>query len=1576
MIKPNWDIFKAKFSENPQDNFEWFCYLLFCKEFNKNFGIFRYKNQSAIETDPIEIDGQIIGWQAKFYTTSLSANKSDLLDTIEKAKSDYPKISKIIFYSNQEWAQHKGKEPKGKRDVESKAEELSIELDWRTTSFFESSFVAVDNEYISRHFFSSDKSIFNLIEEQIIHSENILNEIQTNIIFNDQTIEIDRSDDLERLKKASSQVKILSGVGGVGKTALIKNYYEQIKGKFPFYIFKATEFELANINALFTDMSFQDFVNAHKDEEDNFAVIDSAEKLLDLKNTDTFKEFLSCLVKNRWNLIFTTRDNYLEDLNYQFFEIYQIAPLNISLSNLDLKDLDEISDRYNFSLPKDEKLLDLIKNPFYLGQFLKFYIEGEETSYIDFKNALWNKIIKKSMPTREQCFLSIAFERANEGQFFVRPDCESNILNNELTNDGILGHESPHGYFITHDIYEEWALEKIIETEFIKKDNNITFFDNIGDSLPIRRSFRKWVSEKLLLKDKDIKSFIEDVIDNTEIQSFWKDEILISVLLSDYSTQFFELFKKELLENELALLRKLTFLLRIACKEIDEDVFSQLGIKSLSLFSLKYILTKPKGYGWKCLIKFVYDNLDKIGIDHIYFVLPIIYDWNSKSKEGETTRFASLIALSYYEWTIGERVYYSQGETKDNLLNTIIYGSSEIKDELKDIFEQVIKNKWKKHSEPYYDLSKAVLRKFDGITLCRALPNHVLQLADLFWTYIPSDDKYHRVHRKELENHFGMEKEYSDYFPASAYQTPIFWLLNISLKETVDFILAFTNKAVEHFAKSKFAEYEVREVDVYFDEDKTLKQYICHRLWCLYRGTQAAPNVLESIHMALEKYFLEIGKSLNTKTIETWLKYLLISSKSASISAVVASIVLALPEKTFNIAKILFKTKDFFFYDTARFTLDQTAKSNYSMGYVSNFHHQIYQDERIKTCDDDHRKWTLENLFLNYQLFRSDKTTKEEVEDRQKALWKILDHYYEELPEKSKETEADKTWRLYLARMDRRKMNIETESKDGQVYISFNPEIEPELKEYSEKSLEKSSAQFKYSALHLWSHYKYENNEDYKQYDQYEKNPNLALKEVKKIVEKLETIKTANGLKFDNSEDEGFHLSNHRIPAYVCSVLLEYHKKELSDPDKEYCKKIILQYAQSALLPGYRYQISDGTKPAITTLPLLIKEYTNEKDNIKNIILQNLFNDFPIGAGGNVFNEFAIVAVHKLWENNFEDAQALLFGYLKLKQNYEDLIQRIRQENRRKKIYKFDMEEVKTIFLKENNTIIEKTINNNLSINDLDDIEKYDLSILRTAFMIIPTGTDHSEHKEIVKKIISAFSKNLLSRDRDDRIRYEVRYNFLNKLAYFILSTKKQDIKEYLKPFIDNFNGAESVAELFTEFISTEDRLNAYDNFWTVWHAFKDKMIELCKDGDRYWYVDRIIMSYLFAQNPWKETATQWHTLKDENKRFFKKMSKQIGHCPSTLYAISKLLNGIGSPFLDDGIQWISQMLQNNQNLFTAKLETNTIYYIENLSRKFIYTNRAKIRKTKQLKQEVLIILDFLIGKGSAIGYMLRESIL
>jgi len=760
VIKANWYIFNVKFIENPQNNFEWFCYLLFCKEFNQPHGIFRYVNHSGMETNPIKVGDEFIAWEAKFYDDKLSDHKDEFIKKLEITKNKNPETTKMVFYTPLDWTESSNKtkrRTKQQDEVEKYGKENNIEIVWKGASFFESEFVSAQNEVISKHFFSLDKSVFDLIQVQKVHSENILAEIQTSIAFHDQNIEIDRSSDLERLKdSALEKVIILSGIGGVGKTAIVKNLYNQLKEEHPFYIFKATEFELRHINELFLGFNFQDFVFAHNDGI-KFIVIDSAEKLLDLGNTDPFKEFLVTLIQNNWKFIFTTRDNYLEDLNYQFFEIYKITPLNISISNLEIEELSALADNYKFLLPKDERLLELLKNPFYLNEYLKFYKASEAIDYIGFKEKLWNKIIKKSKPAREQCFLKIAFERANEGQFFINPVCEPQILVDELKSDGILGYESPHGYFITHDIYEEWALEKHIEAEFVRKPNNQEFFKRIGQSLPIRRSVRSWLSEKLLLADLSIKDFIDEVIGDPKIESHWKDATLIAVLLSDYSDVFFELFKEKLKENDHELLKRITFLLRIACKEVDDEFFKIIGMKNVNLFSMKYVLTKPKGKGWQSLIKFIFENLEKIGPRNIYFVLPIIYDWNSKVKVGTTTRLASLIALRYYQWTITEKIYFNRDDEKDHLFQTIIYGSSEIKNELEDILKEIIKNRWKNHRDPYYDLSQVILTQFEGVYVSSIMPAQVLQLADLFWSYTPVKSGYYHDSLIGVENYFGIE---------------------------------------------------------------------------------------------------------------------------------------------------------------------------------------------------------------------------------------------------------------------------------------------------------------------------------------------------------------------------------------------------------------------------------------------------------------------------------------------------------------------------------------------------------------------------------------------------------------------------------------------------------------------------------------------------------------------------------------------------------------------------------------------------------------------------------------------------
>jgi len=68
----------------------------------------------------------------------------------------------------------------------------------------------------------------------------VLLEIHTDIDFNGKKIEIDRGELLDRLRENLNQKQILvvSGVGGVGKTAVIKKLYENVKDFIPFYVLR------------------------------------------------------------------------------------------------------------------------------------------------------------------------------------------------------------------------------------------------------------------------------------------------------------------------------------------------------------------------------------------------------------------------------------------------------------------------------------------------------------------------------------------------------------------------------------------------------------------------------------------------------------------------------------------------------------------------------------------------------------------------------------------------------------------------------------------------------------------------------------------------------------------------------------------------------------------------------------------------------------------------------------------------------------------------------------------------------------------------------------------------------------------------------------------------------------------------------------------------------------------------------------------------------------------------------------------------------------------------------------------
>jgi len=1575
----NWGNFRAKFNGKEQKTFEWLSYLLFCDEFHKSTGIFRYKNQPGIETEPILVNDELVGFQAKFYDTKISENVKDIKESIETAKTDNPELHRILFYLNQEFSRGKkagSKEPQYQTDIEKFATEQGIQIEWKVPSHFEVQLALEQNRSVAQHFFSYDKSIVDFIEELYQHTERLFAPIHSKIELDGRGIKIDRSHLVVELKAALGQspIVILSGEAGVGKTAVVKDLYDEVREEKPFFAFRATAFNISQINQLFHNygaFTFSDFIDEHKEVKEKYMVIDSAERLSDLDQKEAFQEFLSALVNNHWNIIFTTRYSFLENLKNHFLDVYRLPFKPQIIEKLEIKEIKELSEAHQFPLPQNERLLELIGSLFYLNEYLQNYQGFSLTATLsDFKSILWNKMIqgrsfqKNTHIQREECFLKITQKRANEGTFFVETkDCDHEILS-QLEADEIIKRDSNTGsYFITHDIYEEWALDKVIERAFRGTSAYKDFFTSIGTSLPMRRALRAWLSEKLFSAANEVKGLIEYTVTDIEVDKHWKDEVQVSVLLSEYAASFFQLFETKLLEDNQSVLVRLIFLLRVACKELDEDILQQLGIDDVQQNTIITLLTKPSSRGWNCTISFIHAHLAELGLQNMSAILPLLEDWVNKNKAGETTKEASQIALFYYEGIMANGVfgYSSRDIRREQLFKIILQGASEIKDEMSVIFEEVIREKQTSYEDKHYALVETVLTSpTDSFEVARNLPEQVLRLADLFWSHIKRTDLPPYASRGiGVEEDFGISAHHLGYYPASAFQTPILFLLRNSPLETMNFILTFTNKTTETYATKSNLDGKIEEVEIFLG-NRSIKQYVSNRLWCMYRGTQVAPDLLESIHMALEKWLLDYTKMASQEHLESVCRYLVSNSTSASITAVITSVVLANPEKLFTIAVILFQTKRFFLYDTNRWMLDQSAKHSYSIGYGSDFKSKIYRDERIKTCDDPHRKLSLEYLAFKYQIERSKEDSDEEAERKQRTLWDIFDNYYQALPEKEKETEYDKTWRLCLARMDLRKMKAQVKEKDGRVQVTFHPRIEPELKMYSEASVQKSSDIIKHLDLQLWSNYRFaRQEEEYKKYLQYEDDPQLVIAETKDIFEKLQS-----GTK------EDFSLFNAPIPAYTCSVLLRDYFDKLSTEDREFCRDIIIEFASLPLdFEGYQYQITDGTEPSITSLPRLLNHFLEDRETIVLSLFFLLLNPWEEIA------TFAINGVENLWAISFKDAHSLFLGYLLLKQKYDGVRKEIRRENYQNEIPGIISEgQVTDRFEEQREKDLDRIVSNEITYDNLESLELLNLETLCTAFELLPLRTENEDHIKFLNLLFSVFSKSLFQ-SAEKAEEYTQKQRFLKKFAYFLLNLPKKDIKGYLQPFLENFNSSEATADLFSELILAEDTLNKYEEFWIIWNAFYEKTVEIARKSGTYYSTKLIIRRYLLAW-PWREGDTEWHSLKEREKFFFSRAANDMGHYPIVLYSLAKVLNDIGSNYLEDGITWISTAVEKNENLLTEALETNTIYYIENLIRRYVSKSRQKLKTTQRVKKQVINILNFLIERGSTTGYWLRDDIL
>ena len=1549
MVRANWDIFNAKFSGNREDTFQWFSYLLFCREVDKSKGLFGYFNQSVLETEPVLYKDRCIGWQAKYYSDKLGHYTDKIIDIINNLKKKYSEVKVLYFYTNQLWGEGKNnRKPKGLYTIEKLCKELDICIEWRDANYFDSEDVCIKNEDLAKYFFTLNDKVSNCFQKLKEHTERLLLNINYSIPYKTTSISLDRTQELKLLSDSNSQVTILHGEGGCGKTAIVKQYYLS-KTNRPFLLLKAFELIGKSFDDIFYGCTEQEINDLFNGESEKVFVLDSAEKLINIPDKECYKELITFLLKSKWKIIVTTRNEYLDALIFEISNIFECSYNAIAIEKFTEKQLGDCFTDYKIELPSDLRLQKLIQNPFYLNLFLSNTTTSENCSYSDFKKRVWMNISNSSID-----LINISVAKAKSGVFYIDSSEISKEKLDTMLNTGVLTKEDEK-YFISHDLFEEIAIEKYIDKKFYDAKNYYDFLNSLGTALSIRRCYRNWLSEKYLNNNEEVITQSMNYALEDDNNSFWMDETLIAIMLSSSANFFFDLHKTKFLSDNLKSLKRIAIQLRLSCKVFNTDLLSKIGL-SVSLRTIDDSLLKPNGQGWKDFIHFIYSNLDEIGIENIGFVLSVLSDWTKNNKISETTREAGLLALRFYEWIEKNNKNYNYRDKEQILFQIICDSSTEISSELIYIFDLIIKNQWKNYNDPYVSLVDAILTDYKYSTIYQSLPKEMLKLINFFWKKAEKKDEkqdFFHFRSDEVEDYYGIEREYTTKsFPPSAFKTPFWWLLKVDFKSTLDFLISFINDCVEKFNSTKKEYFDDADLIDVFVEKQTIKQHSSISLWNMHRGTEGAePYLLQSIHMALEKFLLDEAKyDNNVDAISSCLLYILKNSKSVSLSSIVTSIVLAYPEKYYSIAFELFRNKDFFLLDFIRCLKEPEAETCYKI--TSDSRNFIFSNERLETCKQNWRKTNLEQLFFKLQLTKlSDTETDEEFKNRVVKMYSLLDKFYKDLPSLDKQNENDKKWRFSLLRMDTRRMEKDIKDENGKIFISFTPSIDEDLIKYKKENEKKNIIlNDKYISLRLWATYQWAHDmENLKKYSEYE-NPTYVIKKIKELCVMLEEKPNADNLLF-----------NRALPALTISCLIRDFSDQMSSEELSYCNKIVIEYSLLPFCNMYRYQVSDGTENAIFVLgkAFLNSNNVEEKLDIIRLLLLNLFRDEEVGMSGKACREDAINSINTyIYDHIIKNK--IIWGYIVLEAKWQEILSNNRQLLWQQKITKEDIIER---FINENKNVFSKCIDeSDVTITKLD-IQKLSFSALYVLLFLIYTEKDLYTY--LFDTVISQ-ATFYLNKDKGngERLKYMDKYRLAKGFALYLLHTTRKEIPNILNQLFNQCNDEDFLEMLYQNLIYTEDTLQRYDNFWEVW-KISSSLVFNRKSS-------RILNSYLFATISWKENSKNWHSFKNENKSFFLEISKEKTNM-QLLYPFTKLLYGIGSIYRSETVNWIFNIIENNSNCI---IDEATKFYLETVIRTYIYDNYAKISKLKMLKEKTIHILNFMINQNSVVAYMLRDNIL
>lgn len=1577
----DWKAFEYKYSDNPQRAFENLTYYLFCHEFEQKNGIFRYFNQPHIETNPIQIGKKLIGFQSKYYSDSvaMSSKESELISAVRGASKAYPGITTLYFYISHEFSPSSMKDivkPAYQEHIENEAQKLNIEIVWRAKSNIEAQLMQDSKFTVCRNvFFQVDSAVQTCCDNWKRHAEDIFHHIGDNVTYKENTIYLEYNKlDIRDFLNSDNQILIIDGEAGSGKSALVKQSTKQYSDDISvLFAFKSTDMDVDNklkfLN-LYGSMTISEVLDVYSEANNRVLYIDAAEKYFVLENQHIFEDMLADFIHADWKVILTIRTAYMESLHNTLLNHFKVQNYHINLINHE--QLLNLSNTYGFKIPQDRQLIDILGAPFYLGLYLALDdLDKEEMMDLTkevFEKKIWEDIIrcnkkqKMNMPTRrESVILDITMHMIqNESYVYTIQATDDHEALSALEQNGVLIQtDDSREYYLSHDVFEELVANHIFKGQYRNNIFNKEFFKTFSPSLRIRKLFRAWLADFASI-DEEKHNIIFQILNYDDINEIWKNEVLLTVISTESLKDVYYKITSNMLDTNYEMLKKIAFLINTCCRVANHtEIYLNKGI----LFPFR--LSKPCGYAWEELFKFILNNAGCIDWDEelLSIIIELLDSWTKhiENAKTENTKIAGKIGLFLFGQISNDEHlrYVLEDKTIEKLQDVLLNSAWMIKEDLKQLLQLVLAET-QNMPNMYINLAeRAVSDIYHFGNMPYAMPEMTIKLMTKLWLNQNYRVAYHGI---DIDEDFGLASNLQyRYYPASAYKTPILGMLTKNLKQTMDFLIDLFNKTGNSYFNSHLnTEYKECFSIMIHVEDELIEQIASKRLWKMYRGTHVGSNLLVSLLMGVEQWFLSWAKDSKTDDIVKLCRYILVNSKNVMLTSIIVSIAEVYPDKMFDIVCDILKTKEIFHLDSDRYTSENSAS------FLLSGDTSIFEKERIDSNKLQHRNKRLEDIILNYQV-PNHAISEENFNAQIQKLYKSIDETIVNID----------TWQTQdkyaYYRMDLRCYKdskfIKSDDEGCEVY-EITPQFSEDMKKHSKQIQRIYDSRFKYNDLQLWSDYKFHGNNKFQKYTKY-LNVITICQEVKELWDFLCNIdKHHNECNNDKSLLRYRYIS---IISYTSVVLIRDYKDDLTDNDKELFENIILYYGDMfAQVSDFQIaQVGNGVEAIATGLVLAMNENNCNVANNKNplyLLLKLALKSW--GENGCIIKQIE----ENIWKHNKSSGLKFVYVYSLFADKYEN------ERMRNRELYIDD-------FFKSNQSIIEQALKKDLVyITDIDFSRLSEPIIFTIISLVSPKIKEAVIVAESTKDIImkNAFvDRNNMHENFRDLTVYI--FNYITWLSDVLLYCDDIDRETLISSFIDRADMQKSdyVEYFFTQIIQEQHVHRKVKEFWNIWELFKPTILKLNSNKLLFRYSskntlvgkDKIVASYLFANTLWNKNLHKCELLSEERIDFFDDFIDKSDSLSVELYAISKLLNTVGKEtYRECGIEWIYKIIQryNGQNIL---LYEDTLFYLEEYVGNFVYRHRLNFRMNVELAKKTQVILEYMVNQGSQIAFFVREQI-